>query len=56
MEMVNKTGIMTVPGSGFGQEDGTYHFRITNLVNPTSHMEQVLDRLKTFNDEFHATH
>jgi len=56
MEMVDKTGIMTVPGSGFGQQKGTYHFRITNLVNPTSHMEQVLDRLKTFNDEFHATH
>ena len=39
MEMVNSTGIMTVPGSGFGQQPGTYHFRITNLVNPTSHME-----------------
>ena len=56
MEMVNKTGIMTVPGSGFGQQPGSYHFRITNLVNPTSHMEQVLDRLKIFNDEFHSTH
>ena len=56
MEMVNKTGIMTVPGSGFGQEAGTYHFRITNLVNPTSHMERVLENLKKFNDEFHASH
>jgi len=56
MEMVNKTGIMTVPGSGFGQAKGTYHFRITNLVNPTSHMEAVLQNLKTFNDDFHATH
>ena len=43
LEMVDKTGIMTVPGSGFGQQKGTYHFRITNLVNPTSHMEQVLE-------------
>ena len=50
MEMVDKTGIMTVPGSGFGQEPGTYHFRITNLVNPTSEMERVLESLKTFND------
>jgi alanine transaminase len=56
MEMVNKTGIMTVPGSGFGQEPGTHHFRITNLVNPTSHMQEVLENLKKFNDEFHATH
>jgi len=54
MEMVNKTGIMTVPGSGFGQQKGTYHFRITNLVSPTSAMEVVLDNLKKFNDEFHA--
>ena len=56
MEMVDKTGIMTVPGSGFGQEPGTYHFRITNLVNPTSEMERVLESLKTFNDKFHAEH
>jgi len=56
LEMVDKTGIMTVPGCGFGQQKGTYHFRITNLVNPTSHMEQVLERLKRFNDEFHAKH
>ena len=53
MEMVDKTGIMTVPGSGFGQEPGTYHFRITNLVNPTSEMERVLENLKKFNDKFH---
>ena len=56
MEMVNKTGIMTVPGSGFGQQEGTYHFRITNLVNPTSHMVRVLESLKEFNDQFHASH
>ena len=56
MEMVDKTGIMTVPGSGFGQAEDSYHFRITNLVNPTSHMEQVLEKLRKFNDEFHASH
>lgn len=54
MEMVNKTGIMTVPGSGFGQKEGTYHFRITNLVTPTAKMEEVLDVLRKFNDDFHA--
>merc|ERR1712151_96401 len=54
MEMVNNTGIMTVPGSGFGQEPGTYHFRLTNLVSPTSNMERVLENLKKFNDKFHA--
>jgi len=54
MEMVNKTGIMTVPGSGFGQQKDSYHFRITNLVSPTSAMQVVLEDLKKFNDEFHA--
>lgn len=54
--MVNETGIMTVPGSGFGQEDGTHHFRITNLVTPTERMGQVLDNLKVFNDKWHTKH
>jgi alanine transaminase len=54
MEMVNQTGIMTVPGSGFGQKDGTYHFRITNLVTPTNRMQEVLEKLRKFNDNFHA--
>jgi len=35
LDMVNETGIMTVPGSGFGQRPDSYHYRITNLVNPT---------------------
>ena len=56
MDMVNETGIMTVPGSGFGQEEGTYHFRITNLVTPTERMGQVLDNLKVFNEKWQAKH
>lgn len=39
MDMVNQTGIMTIPGSGFKQYPGTYHFRITNLVTPYEKME-----------------
>jgi len=56
MDMVNETGIMTVPGSGFGQEPGSYHFRITNLVTPTERLVGTLDRLKAFNKRFHETH
>ncbi len=29
--MLLNTGIVVVPGSGFGQEDGTFHFRTTIL-------------------------
>lgn len=43
LDMVNETGIMTVPGSGFGQRDNEYHYRITNLVAPTEHMKQTLE-------------
>ncbi|CAM9364393.1 unnamed protein product [Choristocarpus tenellus] len=31
LELLSETGISTVPGSGFGQEDGTFHFRTTIL-------------------------
>ena len=54
LAMVEETGIMTVPGSGFGQVDGTYHFRMTNLVSPTADMIETLELLKTFNTAFHA--
>ena len=56
MDMVNQTGIMTVPGSGFKQAPGTHHFRITNLVTPTERMEAVLDKLTAWNKEWQAKH
>jgi len=43
LDMVNETGIMTVPGSGFGQRENEYHYRITNLVSPTEQMKQTLE-------------
>merc|ERR1712086_432494 len=53
MDMVNSTGILTVPGSGFGQKEGTYHYRMTNLVTPTSDLVETLENLKVFNTAFH---
>ena len=53
MDMLNETGIMTVPGSGFGQKEDTYHFRATNLVTPTHDMVEVLTSLNEFNTRFH---
>ncbi len=52
LKMVEETGIMTVPGSGFGQKKDTYHFRITNLVCPTEKMQETLEKLKVFNANF----
>lgn len=52
MDLVNETGIMTVPGSGFEQKEGEYHFRITNLVCPTEQMKSTMEKLYDFNERF----
>jgi len=31
MKLLEETGICLVPGSGFGQRDDTYHFRLLSL-------------------------
>lgn len=56
MDMVNETGIMTIPGSGFKQKEGTYHFRITNLVTPYEKMERTLEALDKFNTKWQESH
>eukprot|EP00344_Euplotes_crassus_P004155 CAMPEP_0196994214 /NCGR_PEP_ID=MMETSP1380-20130617/521_1 /TAXON_ID=5936 /ORGANISM="Euplotes crassus, Strain CT5" /LENGTH=477 /DNA_ID=CAMNT_0042409527 /DNA_START=139 /DNA_END=1572 /DNA_ORIENTATION=+ len=51
LDILEKTGIMIVPGSGFGQEEGTFHFRITNLVNCSLEMERALDMIGEFTED-----
>lgn len=51
MELLENTGICTVPGSGFGQKDGTYHFR-TTLLPPEQELELVVTRLGMFHKTF----
>ncbi|KAJ8924559.1 hypothetical protein NQ315_000708 [Exocentrus adspersus] len=47
-ELLESTGICIVPGSGFGQQPGTYHFRTTILPQP--------DKLKAMLDKFTEFH
>jgi len=54
LEVLKATGIALVPGSGFRQAPGTYHFRITTLILPEKRLEDKLKVLKQFNDDFHA--
>lgn len=54
LEVLKATGIALVPGSGFRQAPGTYHFRITTLILPEKYLEDKLRNLKKFNDDFHA--
>jgi len=52
-ELLENTGICIVPGSGFGQYPGTYHFRTTILPQPAK-MKVMLDTLKDFHQKFVA--
>jgi alanine transaminase len=54
LEMLDKTGVVTVPGSGFRQVKDTYHFRITSLILPEARLEERMDAVAKFNQEFHA--
>jgi aspartate/methionine/tyrosine aminotransferase len=49
--MLDATGICVVPGSGFGQRDGTYHFRTTFLPQENQ-IEQATQRLTKFHQDF----
>jgi len=50
MEMLNETGIVVVPGSGFGQMEGTWHFRSTILP-----LEDAMDGVIESMAKFHKT-
>jgi len=49
--LLNATGIVVVPGSGFPQQPGTWHFRITILPSEDK-LPAVLDRLEAFHRGF----
>lgn len=53
LALLHQTGIVVVPGSGFRQEEGTYHFRTTILVRPYAKLQDALKRFQEFNTRFH---
>lgn len=53
LELLKETGICVVPGSGFGQREGTYHFRTTFLPKE-EHIDAVNERMSTFHKNFLA--
>ncbi|VEN59555.1 unnamed protein product [Callosobruchus maculatus] len=50
-ELLENTGICIVPGSGFGQQPGTYHFRTTILPQPDK-LKGMLDKFAQFHKQF----
>lgn len=51
LQLLETTGLCTVPGSGFGEKEGTYHFRIT-ILPPLEEMQAVLKTFKEFHLQF----
>jgi len=51
LELLDNTGIVCVPGSGFGQKDGTFHFR-TTILPPENQMQEVIAKLANFHNQF----
>ena len=51
MELLENYGICVVPGSGFGQKDGTFHFR-TTLLPPKDQIQRVVQCLGKFHQMF----
>jgi aspartate/methionine/tyrosine aminotransferase len=47
MTLLEETGICVVPGSGFGQQAGTFHFR-TTFLPPQDEIEELVKKLKAF--------
>ncbi|KAI9319115.1 pyridoxal phosphate-dependent transferase [Dichotomocladium elegans] len=48
LKMLESTGVCVIPGSGFGQKDGTWHFRSTFLPE-----EHLFDQFCTNIEKFH---
>ena len=46
--LLDATGVCVVPGSGFGQKEGSQHFRTTFLAPGTDWV----DRIRKFHGEF----
>jgi len=53
LEGLEETGMVFVEGTGFGQREGTYHFRTTILIRPDEKFKENLERFKKFNEDFH---
>ncbi|KAF2716830.1 PLP-dependent transferase [Polychaeton citri CBS 116435] len=52
LELLDATGICIVPGSGFGQKEGTLHFRTTFLAPGTDWVGRITTFHKGFMDKY----
>lgn len=50
--LLDATGVCVIPGTGFGQKDGTLHFRTTFLAPGMEWVERISKFHKEFMEEF----
>ena len=55
MALLEETGICVVPGSGFGQAEGTFHFR-TTILPPTDKIQKVVQLFGDFHKKYTQTY
>ena len=53
LRLLEETGISAVPGTGFGQEPGTFHFR-TTILPMEDKIAEVVELFKNFHSNFMA--
>jgi alanine transaminase len=53
LQLLDATGICVVPGTGFSQKPGTFHYRTTILPSEAD-MDSVIESVKKFHKEFMA--
>ena len=51
-KLLDATGVCVVPGSGFGQKDGTLHIRTTFLPPGTDWISRIIDFHRQFMDDY----
>lgn len=51
LQFLDNFGVCVVPGSGFGQQPGTYHFR-TTILPQANVFEDMMDRFRRFHTQF----
>ncbi len=52
LNLLDKTGVCLVPGSGFGQKEGTLHFRTTFLAPGTDWIGRIVKFHKEFLNQY----
>jgi len=55
LELLKETGIVTVPGVGFGQEEGTFHMR-TTILPQEDQIADFVQKFKSFHEKFMNTY